>query len=128
MKKLMVIAVLSLFFGTICAQDEVRYMTTADFKARVFKGEKPCVIDLYADWCGPCRRLAPILAALAEDHCDEVVFYKVNVDKERELAYYFQASSIPMLIFIPLKGKPQVLRGLRPKEDLEAVIQEILLK
>ncbi len=138
MKKLMVIAVLSLFFGTICAQDEVRYMTTADFKARVFdytrdsvwqyKGEKPCVIDLYADWCGPCRRLAPILAELAEDHCDEVVFYKVNVDKERELAYYFQASSIPMLIFIPLKGKPQVLRGLRPKEDLEAVIQEILLK
>ncbi|MBO4621452.1 MAG: thioredoxin fold domain-containing protein [Paludibacteraceae bacterium] len=138
MKKLMVIAVLSLFFGTICAQDEVRYMTTADFKARVFdytrdsvwqyKGEKPCVIDLYADWCGPCRRLAPIMAELAEDHCDEVVFYKVNVDKERELAYYFQASSIPMLIFIPLKGKPQVLRGLRPKEDLEAVIQEILLK
>ena len=138
MKKLIVLALMSVILGTACAQDEVRYMTTQDFKAKVFnytkdsvwnyKGSKPCVIDLYADWCGPCRRLAPIMAELAEEHCDEVLFYNVNVDKERELAYYFQASSIPMLVFIPVKGVPQVLRGLRSKEDLEAIIQEVLLK
>jgi len=57
-----------------------------------------------------------------------VIFYKVNVDKERELAYYFQANSIPMLVFIPVNGRPQILQGLRPKEQLEAIIQEILLK
>ena len=138
MKKLVLLAIMSMFLGTVCAQDEVHYMTTSDFKAKVFdytrdsvwqsKSQKPCVIDLYADWCGPCRRLAPIMAELAEEHCDEVMFYKVNVDKERELAYYFQASSIPMLVFIPVKGMPQVLRGLRPKADLEAIIQEVLLK
>ena len=138
MKKLIVLALMSVILGTACAQDEVRYMTTQDFKAKVFnytkdsvwhyRGTKPCIIDLYADWCGPCRRLAPIMAELAEEHCDEVLFYKVNVDKERELAYYFQASSIPMLVFIPVDGMPQVLRGLRSKEDLEAIIQEVLLK
>lgn len=138
MKKLVLLAIMSMILGTVCAQDDVRYLTTSDFKAKVFdytrdsvwqyKNDKPCVIDLYADWCGPCRRLGPILAELAEDHCDEVLFYKVNVDKERELAYYFQASSIPMLVFIPVKGMPQVLRGLRPKEDLEVIIQEVLLK
>lgn len=138
MKKLVLLAIMSMILGTVCAQDDVRYLTTSDFKAKVFdytrdsvwkyKNDKPCVIDLYADWCGPCRRLGPILAELAEDHCDEVLFYKVNVDKERELAYYFQASSIPMLVFIPVKGMPQVLRGLRPKEDLEAIIQEVLLE
>ena len=138
MKKLVLLAIMSVILGTACAQDEVRYMTTWDFKTKVFdytrdsvwhyKGNKPCIIDLYADWCGPCRRLAPILAELAEEHCDEVLFYKVNVDKERELAYYFQASSIPMLVFIPVEGIPQVIRGLRPKEDLEAAIQNVLLK
>ena len=138
MKKLLLIVLICAFSGIIYAQDEVHYLSTMDFKSRVFdytrdsvwnyKGEKPCIIDLYADWCGPCRRLGPILAELAEEHCDEVVFYKVNVDRERELAYYFQASSIPMLVFIPVHGRPQVLRGLRPKEQLEAIIQEFLLK
>ena len=138
MKKLIVLAVMSVILGTACAQDDVRYMTTMDFKAKVFnytkdsvwhyKGTKPCIIDLYADWCGPCRRLAPIMAELAEEHCDQVLFYKVNVDKEQELAYYFQARSIPMLVFIPVKGMPQIVQGLRPKEQLEAIIQEVLLK
>ena len=138
MKKLVLLAIMSVILGTAYAQDEVRYMTTWDFKTKVFdytrdsvwhyKGNKPCIIDLYADWCGPCRRLAPIMAELAEEHCDQVLFYKVNVDRERELAYYFQANSIPMLVFIPVEGIPQILRGLRPKEQLEAVIQEVLLK
>jgi len=138
MKKLVLLTIMTLFIGFAHAQDDVQYMTTQDFKTKVhdytrdsiwtYRGTKPCIIDLYADWCGPCRRLAPIMAELAEDHCDEVLFYKVNVDKERELAYFFQASSIPMLVFIPVKGKPQVLRGLRSKEDLEMVIQEVLLK
>ncbi len=138
MKKLLLLVAMSVILGSVCAQDDVRYLTTAAFKTDVFdytkdsvwqyKGDKPCIIDLYADWCGPCRRLAPIMAELAEEHCGEVVFYKVNVDKERELAYYFQASSIPMIIFIPVKGMPQVARGLQPKEMLEQAIQEVLLK
>jgi len=138
MKKAVLLVLMSVILGTVYAQDEVHYLSTMDFKAKVFnytrdsvwqyKGTKPCIIDLYADWCGPCRRLAPIMEELAEEHCDEVIFYKVNVDKERELAYYFQANSIPMLVFIPVNGRPQILQGLRPKEQLEAIIQEILLK
>ena len=138
MKKLVLLAIMSVILGTAYAQDDVRYLNTMDFKNKVFnytrdsvwqyKGTKPCVIDLYADWCGPCRRLAPIMAELAEEHCDQVLFYKVNVDKEQELAYYFQARSIPMIVFIPVKGTPQVVRGLMPKEQLEAIIQEVLLK
>jgi len=135
MKKFFLLALLIVSITPVFSQNDVRYMTTQDFKDKVFdyttdsvwhyKGDKPCIIDFYADWCGPCKRLAPIMEELAEEHCEKVIFYKVNTDKERELSYYFQIKSIPMLLFVPVNGQPQVARGLLPKETLEQAIQEI---
>ena len=138
MRKLFVLVLFVSFVSMVWAQDDVRYITTKDFKERIFDfsqnqkwhylGDKPCVIDFYADWCGPCRRLAPILAELSEDYCDEVIFYKVNVDRERELAGYFRTSSIPMVFFVPMHDAPQYVLGLLAKEELNAIIQEVLLQ
>ena len=67
----------------------------------VYEGSKPAIIDFYADWCGPCRRLSPVLEKLAEKYKDKIVIYKVNTDKERELAAAFGITSLPTLVFIP---------------------------
>lgn len=93
-----------------------------------YRGDRPAVIDLYADWCGPCRRVAPILQELAKQYAGKVDFYKVNVDKEKELAAYFQVNSIPLVIFIPTKGEPQSLLGLAPKNEYVKYIEDYLLK
>mgnify|MGYP002232052135 CR=1 FL=1 len=66
----------------------------------VYEGSKPAIIDFYADWCGPCRRLSPVLEKLAEKYKDKIVIYKVNTDKERELAAAFGITSLPTLVFI----------------------------
>ena len=89
----------------------------------VYEGSKPAIIDFYADWCGPCRRLSPVLEKLAEKYKDKIVIYKVNTDKERELAAAFGITSLPTLVFIPLGDTPQV-----PQEVLEKGIEEVLLK
>ena len=117
--------------------DDVVYLTTEQFKARVFdyaqerewkyKGDKPCVIDFYTTWCGPCKRLAPIMEELSQTYCDQVVFYKVDTERERELAYQFQISSIPQVLYIPVQGKPILLKGLYPKETMVEIIEEKLL-
>ena len=93
-----------------------------------YRGDRPAVIDLYADWCGPCRRVAPILQELAKQYAGKVDFYKVNVDKEKELAAYFQVSSIPLVIFIPTEGEPQSLLGLAPQSEYVKYIEDYLLK
>ena len=93
-----------------------------------YKGDKPAIIDLYADWCGPCRRLSPVLEKLAEKYKDKIVIYKVNTDKERELAAAFGITSLPTLVFIPLGDTPQVSQGALPQEVLEKGIEEVLLK
>lgn len=72
-----------------------------------YKGDKPAIIDLYADWCGPCRMTAPIMKSLAKEYDGKIVIYKVNVDKEKELAALFNATSIPLFVFIPMNGEPQ---------------------
>ena len=77
----------------------------------VYEGSKPAIIDFYADWCGPCRRLSPVLEKLAEKYKDKIVIYKVNTDKERELAAAFGITSLPTLVFIPLGDTPQVSQG-----------------
>lgn len=94
----------------------------------VYEGSKPAIIDFYADWCGPCRRLSPVLEKLAEKYKDKIVIYKVNTDKERELAAAFGITSLPTLVFIPLGDTPQVSQGALPREVLEKGIEEVLLK
>lgn len=92
-----------------------------------FKGDKPVIIDLYADWCGPCRQAAPIMKSLAQEYKDKIVIYKINVDIEKELAALFNASSIPLFVFIPMDQEPQLFRGLAPKETYKKAIDEFLL-
>lgn len=132
----------SLFIAFLCCAaslfaDDVVYLTTDQFKARVFdytqqkewkyKGDKPCVIDFYTTWCGPCKRLAPIMEELSQQYCDQVIFYKSDTEKERELAYVFQISSIPQVLYIPVDGQPVLLKGLYPKEQIVKIIDEVLL-
>lgn len=97
-------------------------------KAWKFKGDKPAIIDLYADWCGPCRMTAPIMKDLAKEYAEKIVIYKVNVDKEKELAALFNATSIPLFVFIPMEGEPQLLRGAADKASYKKAIDEFLLK
>jgi thioredoxin len=100
---------------------------TAETKEWKFKGDKPAIIDLYADWCGPCRMVAPIMKELAVEYKDSVVFYKVNVDQERELAALFGATSIPLFVFIPVEGEPVLMKGAADKDTYVRAINEILM-
>lgn len=93
-----------------------------------YKGDKPAIIDLYADWCGPCRMVAPIMKELAKEYADKIVVYKVNVDKEKELAALFNATSIPLFVFIPMSGEPQLFRGAADKATYKKAIDDFLLK
>ena len=93
-----------------------------------YKGDKPAIIDLYADWCGPCRMTAPIMKSLAKEYDGKIVIYKVNVDKEKELAALFNATSIPLFVFIPMNGEPQLFRGAADKATYQKAIDEFLLK
>jgi thioredoxin 1 len=88
----------------------------------VFKGDLPVVIDFYADWCRPCKMVAPIMDELALTYKGKVVFYKVNTDMERELSSTFQIRSIPAILYVPKEGKPQMSVGLQSKD---AYIQSI---
>lgn len=117
---------------------EVIQLTKAMFKKDIFdfeqsktwkyKGNKPVIIDLYADWCGPCRQMAPIMKELAKEYAGKIVIYKVNVDKEKDLAGLFNTTSIPMFVYIPLKGEPQYIRGAADKETYKKKIEDFLLK
>jgi len=93
----------------------------------VFKGKTPAIVDFYADWCGPCRKVSPIMEKLAEDFNGRLTVYKVNVDEEKELASVFQVSSIPMVLFVPMKGQPMVQVGAMSEEDYRKVVEEHLL-
>ncbi len=140
MKKNILLSVLCLSFAVQIAAEDVVYLTTEQFKARVmdfttytpekgweYKGDKPCVIDFYTTWCGPCKRLAPIMEELSQTYCGEVIFYKVDTEKERQLAYFFQISSIPQVLYVPKQGNPVLLQGLYPKENIIKIIEEFLL-
>lgn len=93
----------------------------------VFLGDKPAIIDLYTDWCGPCRMIAPILKDLADEYDGKVSFYKVNVEKERVLSQLFNVSSIPLLVFIPKDGTPRLFPGAADKATYKKTIEEFLL-
>ena len=96
-------------------------------KEFIFKGNKPIVIDFWATWCKPCMQLMPELEKMAERYKDQVVFMKIDVDKEKELCAVFNVKLIPMLLLVPVSGKPTVLEGYQP-EKCEEIIQEQLLK
>lgn len=106
-------------------KDVFDYEKSQDWK---YKGSKPAIIDLYADWCGPCRMVAPIMKELAKEYADKIVVYKVNVDKEKELAALFNATSIPLFVFIPMNGEPQLFRGAADKATYKKAIDDFLLK
>jgi thioredoxin 1 len=93
-----------------------------------FAGERPAIIDFYADWCGPCRMVAPILEELSREYDGKVDIYKVDTEAEQELASVFGIRSIPSLLFIPREGKPQMAMGALPKDAFVQAINDVLLK
>jgi thioredoxin len=117
--------------------ENVIHLTTAEFKKMVFnyevnkdwkyEGTQPAIIDFYADWCAPCRQLAPLLEEVAKEYNGKVIVYKVDTEKERELTQNMNISGLPTLLFIPAQGKPQMSMGLIPKESLVKAINEVLL-
>jgi len=112
------------------------HLTTEEFKQKVFnwdenqewkyEGELPAIVDFYADWCGPCKMVAPILEELSNEYEGKLNIYKVDTDKEQELAMAFGIQSIPSILFIPMGEKPQMAAGALPKEQLQQVIKDIL--
>lgn len=119
-------------------EGKVIYLTSAEFKEKVFnwekspdtwvfEGKRPCVVDFYADWCKPCRIVAPIMEELALKYQGKVTIYKVNTDKEKEVASAFGIRAIPSVLFCPMKGKPQMATGALPKDSYIEVIEEFLL-
>jgi thioredoxin 1 len=112
-------------------------LTTEDFKQKVFDyttnqewkyaGTLPAIIDFYADWCGPCKMVAPILEQLAKQYEGKLLIYKVDTEAEQELSAVFGIRSIPTFLFIPVEGQPSMQPGALPKNVLEKVIEEHLL-
>ncbi|MBR5911203.1 MAG: thioredoxin [Bacteroidales bacterium] len=145
MRKSILIAIAILAIGfTASAQEKkeetkVKQLTYKEFTKKVwdfekdpnnfkYKGELPAVIDFYADWCGPCRRVAPIMEKLAYEYDGKLLVYKVNVDQEKALASTFQVRSIPTVLFIPMKGQPIMQVGAMQEEGYRQVIEEQLIK
>lgn len=91
-----------------------------------FEGDKPCVIDFYADWCGPCKTVAPILEELAKEYDGELNVYKVNTEEEQELASAFGIRSIPSFLFVPATGQPQMAMGALPKDTFVKAFKDVL--
>lgn len=91
-----------------------------------FEGTKPAIIDFYADWCGPCKMVAPILEELSKEYDGKLDIYKVDTESEQELASVFGIRSIPSLLFIPLNDKPQMAQGALPKESFKQAFKDVL--
>lgn len=121
------------------AEGLVKHLTKAEFLQKVYnyeknpdawkyEGDKPAIVDFYATWCGPCKMIAPVLEELAKEYEGKIVIYKIDTDKEKELASAFGIRSIPTILFIPKSGDPQVAHGAMPKEGLKKAIDDFLLK
>ncbi len=148
-KVLLSLLISSLFFITCRSENRnsssadnsdnvtVVQLTNETFKKMIFnyeankewkyEGTKPAIIDFYADWCGPCRQLSPLVEAVAKEYKGKIVVYKVDTDKERLLSQNLGISGLPTLLFIPAEGKPQMSMGAIPKESLVKAINEVLL-
>jgi thioredoxin 1 len=99
------------------------YEKNKDWK---YEGSRPCIIDFYADWCGPCKSVAPVLEELANDFEGKMDVYKVNTEEEQELAAVFGIRSIPSFLFIPTTGQPQMAMGALPKETFVKAFKDVL--
>ena len=99
------------------------YETNKEWK---FEGEKPCVIDFYADWCGPCKMVAPVIEDLSKDFDGKLDVFKVDTEKEQELASAFGIKSIPSFLFVPAEGQPQMAMGALPKETFIQAFKDVL--
>jgi len=145
-KIIIILAVLTVSILTGCSKKgdnktesntKMEYLTAATFKEKVFNyevnkewnyiGDKPAIIDFYADWCGPCKMVAPVLEELSNEYDGKIQIYKIDTDKEQELASVFGIQSIPSILFIPKDGKPQMSLGAMPKESFKKAISEVLL-
>lgn len=93
-----------------------------------FEGQLPCIIDFYADWCGPCKMVAPILEELSKTYEGKINIYKVDTEAQQELAGAFGIRSIPSMLFVPMTGQPQMAVGALPKDSLIQAINDVLLK
>jgi len=114
----------------------LEHLTKETFKEKVFnwevnkdwkyEGTRPCLIDFYADWCGPCKMVAPVLEELQKEYGESIVIYKVNTEEQQELAGMFGIQSIPSLLFVPQDGQPQMAMGALPKPTFERAIADVL--
>jgi len=114
----------------------IEHLTLETFKTKVFdfekntewkfNGNKPAIIDFYADWCGPCKMVAPILEELSKEYDGKIDIYKIDTESEQELASVFGIKSIPSLLFIPKDSQPQMAMGALPKDSFKKAFKDIL--
>ena len=114
----------------------LEHLTVETFKNKVFnyeknsewkfEGARPALVDFYANWCGPCKMVAPILEELAKEYDGKIDIYKVDTEDQQELASVFGIKSIPSLLFIPVEGQPQMAMGALPKDSLKQAFKEVL--
>jgi len=115
---------------------KLEHLTTETFKSKIFnfetnkewkfEGARPAIIDFYADWCQPCKIVAPILEELKEEYGEKLDIFKVNTEEQRDLSAIFGIQSIPSLLFVPVEGQPQMAMGALPKETFKQAISEVL--
>ena len=125
-----------LFLKYLNNNDMTEHLTKETFKSKVFdyeknkewkfEGEKPCIVDFYADWCGPCKIVAPVLEELSEDFNGKLNVYKINTEEEQELASVFGIRSIPSFLFVPVSGQPQMAMGALPKDTFIKALKDVL--
>lgn len=116
----------------------IEHLTLQSFKEKIFnyeennewkfEGKLPCIVDFYADWCGPCKMVAPVLEELSNEFDGKINVYKVNTEEENELSSMFGIRSIPSILFIPMKDKPQMSTGALPKNVIKSTIENFLIE
>jgi len=132
----MALSLILYIYKFIYVFDMIEFLTKETFKEKVFnweenkewkyEGSVPCLIDFYADWCAPCKMVAPVLEELQKEYGDKLIIYKIDTEKEQELAGMFGIRSIPSLLFVPTEGQPQMAMGALPKATFEKAISDVL--